>query len=132
MITTKMALSYVLQYAFVETFGTIFKEHRLVSVKVNPIGNSVGMEGHRCLLVCGEDKEAVSVGYIVRGEGNLQSVMDFVKDLGKKAHSVYLLVSDTKVVKKSDIRKGLPEKISEKITREKFGIVDENVILYTI
>ena len=82
--------------------------------------------------MCGEDKEAVSVSDIVRGEGNLQSVVDFVKDLGKKAHSAYLFVSDTKVVKKSDIRKGLPEKNSEKITREKFGIVDENVILYTI
>ena len=100
-----MTLSYVLQYAFVETFGTIFKEHWLVSVKVNPIGNSVGVESHRGLLVCGEDKEAVSVSDIVRGEGNLQSVVDFVKDLGKKAHSVYLLVSCTKVVKKSDIRK---------------------------
>ena len=61
--------------------GAVFKEHRLVPIKVNPIRNGLCVEGDGVGLVGREDEEAVTRRNVVGGEGNLHTIVDSVKDL---------------------------------------------------
>ena len=131
----------VQQYALKETFGAVFKEHWLVPVKVNPIGNGLGVEGNLDFLVGGENEEVVAPRDIVGSEGNGQSVINLVKDLGEEAvhNALFFLFGITKVIKKSETAKKICisssksfnpfSAVSSKFPAEKFVFLAEIFIL---
>lgn len=75
-----MALLDVFKDTLIETLGTVFEKDGLVPVELNPIGHGLGVESRLDFLVVGENKETVSVGDILRGEGDGKSVINLVKD----------------------------------------------------
>lgn len=48
------------------------------------------MEGDNAGLVGGEDEESVTGCNIVRGEGNLHTIVDCIKDVAEKAHNLVI------------------------------------------
>ena len=71
--------------------GAVFKEHRLISVKLHPIGDGASVESDDLLTaILVEDKEIISESTILLGEGEGHSVLDFVKEEGENTHNLGL------------------------------------------
>ena len=81
----------VQQKGLEEGDGAVFKEYRLISVKLHPIGDGASVEGDDLLTaILVKDEEIISESTILLGEGEGHSVLDFVKEEGENAHNLGL------------------------------------------
>ena len=82
-----VALFNVEEESLPKGVGAVFKAHRLISVKLNPIGDGASVEGD-CLLtaIFVEDEEIISEGTILLGEFEGHSVFNLGEEEGEDIH----------------------------------------------
>ena len=71
--------------------GAVLQKHRLILVKLHPIGDGASVEGDDLLTaILVEKEEIICESTILLGEGEGHSVLDFVKEEGENAHNLGL------------------------------------------